>query len=465
VSTTLDTGAGRASVASSIRARRYAGSAAWCLFALDVVMFVGAAMAANAVEFNTLSGARIWHAFTQGSWVFIALWVLFFWLVGLYRVSFAMTVRDEVYVVATALVLGVVPQLFLFTVMPSLNSSRAALLLAAAFAIVSVGGARALIHAWVDQGAAARPRNVVVAGAESLIKLIASSLDLPRGSSIHEITVASFDATADVEALLQRCARLRCRTLYLTFVPPESVFVRLSERALTMGITVRVGLAGVTSGAFRLAIESSGPHLMLAPKPLRVRTIPARLYKRLFDLALAVSILVLTSPIFLVAACAILCETGAPVLYRQRRVGLDGATFEMLKFRSMHTSHRFGDGWATRSDPRITRVGAILRRLSVDELPQLINVLRGEMSIVGPRPEVPSYVARFERDVPRYADRHLVKPGITGWSQIYMERLLTPDDVVEVLRHDLFYIENWGLFMDLSIVTKTAFEFLFHRPA
>jgi exopolysaccharide biosynthesis polyprenyl glycosylphosphotransferase len=458
--------AGRpASAAPSTRARRYAGAAAWRLFILDAMMFLGAAFAANALEFHTLSGVRIWHAFVQGSWVFVALWVLLFWLVGLYRVSFAMTVRDEVYVVATALVLGVVPQLFLFTVMPSLNSSRVALLLAAAFAIVSVGGARALIHAWADEGAATRPRSVLVAGAEPLVKTIASSLDLPRGSTIHEVVLDGFAATADVEALLQRCARLRCETLYVTFVPPETVFVRLNERALTMGIAVRVGIASVTSGSYRLAIESNGPHLMLAPQPLRVRTIPAKLYKRMFDLTLAASILLLSAPIFLAAACAILCETGAPVLYRQRRVGLDGATFEMLKFRSMHTNHRFGEGWATRGDPRVTRVGAVLRRLSVDELPQLINVFRGEMSIVGPRPEVPAYVARFEREVPRYADRHLVKPGITGWSQIYMERLLTPDDVAEVLRHDLFYIENWGLFMDLSIVTKTAFEFLFHRPA
>jgi exopolysaccharide biosynthesis polyprenyl glycosylphosphotransferase len=465
MNTVLEGGARRASAVPSTRARRYAGGAAWRLFALDVVMFIGAAFAANALEFHTLSGQKIWHAFATGSWVFVALWVFLFWLVGLYRVSFAMTVRDEVYVVATALVLGVVPQLFLFTVMPSLNSSRVALLLAAALAIISVGGARALIHAWVDEGAAARPHDVVVAGAPSLMKLIASSLDLPPGSSVHELALTSFEGTADVEALLQRCARLRCAMLYLTFMPPETVFVRLNERALTMGIAVRIGLPGVTSGSFRLAIESSGPHLLLAPQPLRVRTIPAKLYKRMFDLALAVPILIVASPVLLVAACAVLCETGTPALYRQRRVGLDGTTFEMLKFRSMHTNHRFGEGWATRSDPRITRVGAILRRLSIDELPQLINVLRGEMSIVGPRPEVPSYVATFERELPRYGDRHLVKPGITGWSQIYMQRLLTPDDVAEVLRHDLFYIENWGLFMDLSIVTKTAFEFLFHRPA
>jgi exopolysaccharide biosynthesis polyprenyl glycosylphosphotransferase len=465
VVTSIDAGARRAAVDPSTRARRYAGSAAWQLFALDVVMFVGAAIAADAVEFRTLSAVSIVREFVGASWVFIALWVFLFWLVGLYRVSFAMTVRDEVYVVATALVLGIVPQLMLFTAVETLNSSRMALVLAALFGIVSVGGARALIHAWGDSAAAERARSVVVAGAAPLADLMVSSLELPAGSSIYEITLDSFDGTADVEAVLQRCARLGCSTLYLTFVPPESVFVRLTERALTLGIAVRIGLAAVSSGSFRLAVESTGSHLLLAPQPLRVRTIPARLYKRMFDLALAAPILVLAAPAFLFAALAIVIETGAPVFYRQRRVGLDGASFEMLKFRSMHVKHEHGQGWATRSDPRITRVGAILRRFSIDELPQFINVLRGEMSIVGPRPEIPSYVSQFEREIPRYSDRHLVKPGITGWSQIYMQRLLTPDDVRDVLRHDLFYVENWGVFMDLSIITKTAFEFLFHRPA
>ncbi|MDB5027568.1 MAG: glycosyl transferase, partial [Candidatus Eremiobacteraeota bacterium] len=136
--------------------------------------------------------------------------------------------------------------------------------------------------------------------------------------------------------------------------------------------------------------------------------------------------------------------------------------FRTFKFRSMVVAGG-GNAWATRGDPRVTRVGAFLRRYSIDELPQMINVLRGEMSVVGPRPEIPEYVERFEREVPRYADRHLVKPGITGWSQLYLDRLLTPDDIRDVLRLDLFYIEHWGIFMDLSIVAKTGAEFLFHR--
>jgi lipopolysaccharide/colanic/teichoic acid biosynthesis glycosyltransferase len=196
-----------------------------------------------------------------------------------------------------------------------------------------------------------------------------------------------------------------------------------------------------------------------------VCTASGRTLKRLFDLSVASLMLVAAAPVMCAAAIAVLAESGKPVFFRHQRIGLDGKPFEMLKFRSMVVQHSFGNGWAQRNDPRITRVGAILRRLSIDELPQLINVLRGDMSVIGPRPEMPDYVARFEASIPHYAERHRVKPGITGWSQIYMKRLLTPDDAADVLRHDLFYIQNWGLFMDASIVAKTAAEFLFHSPA
>ena len=124
-----------------------------------------------------------------------------------------------------------------------------------------------------------------------------------------------------------------------------------------------------------------------------------------------------------------------------------------------------GPVWAERRDTRVTRVGRFLRRTSIDEIPQLLNVLRDEMSIVGPRPERPEFVAKFTEQLARYDERHLVRPGLTGWSQINMRRTLHPSDVAEKLSYDLFYIEQWSLFLDVSIIAKTAFEFLFHDAA
>jgi putative colanic acid biosynthesis UDP-glucose lipid carrier transferase len=124
-----------------------------------------------------------------------------------------------------------------------------------------------------------------------------------------------------------------------------------------------------------------------------------------------------------------------------------------------------GAVWATEKDPRKTRVGAFLRRFSIDEMPQLLNVLRGDMSLVGPRPERPVFVDLFRKTLPRYDERHLIRPGITGWSQIHMQRVLEPTAAGEKLEYDLQYLENWSPFMDLSVLFQTLFEFVFHRAA
>jgi lipopolysaccharide/colanic/teichoic acid biosynthesis glycosyltransferase len=140
--------------------------------------------------------------------------------------------------------------------------------------------------------------------------------------------------------------------------------------------------------------------------------------------------------------------------------------FEMMKFRTMRVdAEANGAQFAVRGDPRVTKLGRILRTTSLDELPQIFNVLRGDMSIVGPRPERPVFVEQFRKRYPRYNDRALVKPGITGCSQVNMRRVMVPDDIDEKLKHDLFYIENWSPLLDLSVLTKTAIEFLFHKAA
>jgi lipopolysaccharide/colanic/teichoic acid biosynthesis glycosyltransferase len=160
---------------------------------------------------------------------------------------------------------------------------------------------------------------------------------------------------------------------------------------------------------------------------------------------------------------AIWLETGRPILYRQKRVGEYGQVFEILKFRSMFVDAE-KDGvprWATKNDDRITRVGKFLRLTRIDELPQLLNVLRGDMSFVGPRPERPPFVNELSRKVPFYASRHSVKPGITGWAQIRYPYGASVDDAVQKLQFDLYYVKNHSLFLDLVILLQTAQVVLF----
>lgn len=185
------------------------------------------------------------------------------------------------------------------------------------------------------------------------------------------------------------------------------------------------------------------------------------LARRTFDLTIAILALALTFPIMLVAAVVVAVESGRPVLFKQQRVGRDGRTFVLYKFRTM--KHDAGAQWARPGDARITRSGAFLRRTSIDELPQLFNVLRGDMSIVGPRPEMVEFARNFAHKLQFYDQRHVVTPGITGWAQLYRNRTLDPSDVNDVLPYDLFYVERASVVLDTAIALKTIAEVLFHN--
>lgn len=186
-----------------------------------------------------------------------------------------------------------------------------------------------------------------------------------------------------------------------------------------------------------------------------------RLSKRLFDVTVATVALILVSPIILLAAIAIAREDRFPILFRQERVGENGRPFNIFKFRTMRADA--GNQWVRPGDDRITKIGAFLRRTSIDELPQLFNVLRGEMSIVGPRPEMVEFAKSFSKTIPNYEQRHVVAPGITGWAQLYCKRNLDPGDMPYVLPCDLFYVEHASVLLDTALVFKTAVEVIFHR--
>jgi len=196
----------------------------------------------------------------------------------------------------------------------------------------------------------------------------------------------------------------------------------------------------------------------------------ARLYsERAFDLLVSLVLLILTSPFMLLTALAIKLEDGfgAPVLYGQQRVGYAGRVFRVLKFRSMRVdAEKDGQArWAKANDDRITRVGRFIRKTRIDELPQLLNVLRGHMSFVGPRPERPEFVQRLSESIPYYEERHAVKPGITGWAQLCYPYGASEQDAIEKLQYDLYYVKNHGLLFDILILLQTVEVILFGKGA
>ena len=184
-----------------------------------------------------------------------------------------------------------------------------------------------------------------------------------------------------------------------------------------------------------------------------------RLTKRLFDLMFATIALLASLPVLLLVTLAVKIEDGlrAPVLYRQRRVGYHGDVFELLKFRSMQVdAEANGEAvWAKANDDRITRVGRFLRKSRFDEIPQLINVLRSQMSLIGPRPERPEFVSGLSESIPYYAERHTVKPGLTGWAQLRYPYGASEEDAIEKLQYDLYYVKNQSLLLDLVILLQT----------
>ncbi len=191
----------------------------------------------------------------------------------------------------------------------------------------------------------------------------------------------------------------------------------------------------------------------------------SRILKRFFDIVLSFVIMLFFAPFAAVITLLILLDSGRPVLYRQIRIGLDGRTFPLLKFRTMKADAEQSTGptWTRKGDSRVTRFGRFLRRSSLDEMPQFINVLRGEMSLVGPRPERPEFVNQFSQFVPKYVERHRVKTGLTGWAQVNGLRGDVP--ISDRTKYDLYYIENWSFAFDIKIIFKTVYAIIFGKDA
>ena len=183
--------------------------------------------------------------------------------------------------------------------------------------------------------------------------------------------------------------------------------------------------------------------------------------KRLFDILGSLALILVSSPIMAAVAIGVKLSSPGPVIFRQQRVGLNKKTFMMYKFRSMRVNAGEQTGWSTDTDPRKTRFGSLIRKFSLDELPQFFNVLKGDMSLVGPRPEVPHYVQQFKEEIPLYMVKHQVRPGITGWAQV--NGLRGDTSIEERIRYDIYYIENWNFFFDIKILLLTVTKALINQ--
>ncbi len=378
--------------------------------------------------------------------------------------------RISVAFFGAAIILAVI-----FYWMPDLMIDRVILGTAIVIAAVFFSVDRLIFRRLIDSGALARKAIVVGAGkkAQAINRLAkqCKSVEIvgfvPIAGEKRE-TDSGRLFTKDSN-LLELAERYDCEEIVIATEERRNTLpmnALLACRARGIAVTDENSFVEKETGAISLDLLTPG--WLIGSEGFRYGA-RARALRRGFDLLAAGGLLLLAAPVMAITAIAILIESGFsdPVLYRQKRVGENGRLFDVLKFRSMRTDAE-SDGqprWAMTNDERITKVGRWIRRSRIDELPQLLNVIKGEMSFVGPRPERPEFVEELEKTIPFYAERHCMKPGLTGWAQLRYAYGASQDDAAQKLQYDLYYIKNHSLLMDLLILVQTAEVVVFGRGA
>jgi sugar transferase (PEP-CTERM system associated) len=366
---------------------------------------------------------------------------------------------------------------FIYYWAPSLIIGRGVFMLATIFVIVLVTGWR-LAFDWVNRQVRPRERLLLVGTSPAAIRL---ARELHRRTELGVKIVGFVDPDpARVGEPVLNPGVIGTIEDIPAIVAAESidrVVVGLADRrgTLRMDRLLEMRLAGVTFDHLasvyeeytgKIAVENLRPSWFVFSTGFR-RSRWLRAAKRAIDILAAVAGLVLLLPLIGIVALAIRLTSRGPVLYHQKRVGEQGRVFTIHKFRSMRADAEATTGavWASPDDDRTTPIGGFLRRARLDELPQLLNLLRGEMSLVGPRPERPEFVSELTRQIPFYGQRHVVKPGITGWAQVRYTYGASVEDAMEKLQYDLFYIKNISISLDLFIIFKTLQTVLLRRGA
>ncbi len=399
------------------------------------------------------------------------------WAMGLYLPRQRQSLSDIMARIGTSFLAGFVVLTFLFYLFPSLLLGESAIPLALGFAFLGIAILRVLFYS--SLGDIAFKRRIMVLGAGTRASHIER---LRRRSDQRGFSNVGFLRCSDERNMVDSNKILEIDTPLREFAKRlgiDEIVVAVTDRRREFplqglldckmsGIRVIDICTFLERETGKIRLDMLRPSWIIYSDGFQ-QSIPRMLIKRVFNIALSFLILLLTLPILVITAVAILVEGKwkEPVLYRQTRVGENARPFQILKFRSMCVdAEKLGHPqWAQKGDPRITKVGRIIRKFRIDELPQLINVLRGDMSLVGPRPERLEIVNELNASVPYYAERHRVKPGITGWAQLWYPYGASEEDAIEKLQYDLYYVKNHSLFLDLTILVQTAEVVLFGKGA
>jgi exopolysaccharide biosynthesis polyprenyl glycosylphosphotransferase len=449
---------------------------AWALarFSLDLTMLAAAAVASAVGS----GAARV--AVAPIGWVglFAVLVIAAFAARGMYRRRLRAELLEDLRGVVAATSLAAVAVLTLRELLTDPPDLVAQVIRPWAFATVYLAAGRVALHWSQSQarrhGEALRPTLIIGAGrvgrltARRLLEqpelglrpigfIDKEPMRLPYDGAVLPVLGASWD----IDRVVEEHGVEQVIVAFST--APDDVLLRLFRRCEELGVSVAFVPRLFEKVTGRLTVDYLGGLPVLASRAPNPRGLQFAV-KYAADRLVAAGLLVLAAPLMIVATLGVLLTLGRPIFFRQRRVGRDGREFEMLKFRTMWEADQLEEGAFELQDDtapggvegldRRTPFGALLRRTSIDELPQLLNVLKGEMSLIGPRPERPQFVGVFEQSVYRYGDRHRVKSGITGWAQVHGLRGKT--SLADRVEWDNYYIENWSLWLDVKILMLTA---------
>ncbi|MBA4762956.1 TIGR03013 family XrtA/PEP-CTERM system glycosyltransferase [Sphingomonas sp.] len=391
--------------------------------------------------------------------------------VGVYGADALQSNRVATARLLVAVSLGTIFLSVIFFLVPALTFWRSNLLYAMLASFVALFALRILLGKTL--GSQVFKRRVVVLGAGPRAERLKVLSKKPGSGFVVVGYVSMSEANRVIPEAIARDAIYNLAD-HVVLLNASEVVLALEERrnALPLKDLLRIKTTGVHVNEIstfleretgRVDLQSVNPSWLIFSDGFSSGRMLSSMFKRLFDIAASLILLALTLPLILLGALAVKLESKGPAFYRQRRVGLYGQGFDIIKLRSMRQDAEVAGKavWAEKDDPRITRVGNFIRKVRIDELPQCWSVLKGEMSFVGPRPERPQFVEDLEQQLPYYAERHMVKPGITGWAQINYPYGASIEDSRQKLEYDLYYAKNYSPFLDLLILLQTLRVVLF----
>ncbi len=447
--------------------KHYVPHAVLLLGLLDFLLLIGAAEGGWIVRANQI-GMDVGQVYDRiGPLLSFAIALQVAMLaVGVYGVDATQSVRFATARLLVAISLGVIFLSVMHFLMPGITLWRSNSLYAMVLAFILLISLRLVLGSMI--GGEAFKRRLIVLGAGNRADRI-RQLEEKRGAGFLVVGyIAMNDGPQVIEESINRNA-IHNLAKFVTRLNASEVVLALEERrnALPLGDLLRIKTTGVHVNDLstfleretgRVDLDSVNPSWLIFSDGFSAGRRLSSFAKRLFDIIASFILLVLTSPVMAIAAILVKCDSKGPAFYRQSRVGLFGQEFTIVKLRTMRTDAEVNGQavWAEKDDPRITRLGYWLRKLRIDELPQTWTVLKGEMSFVGPRPERRQFVEDLEQHLRYYAERHMVKPGITGWAQINYPYGASIEDSRNKLEYDLYYAKNYTPFLDLLILLQTV---------